>query len=226
MNGRIIKFATAMAVMVMVFGVTAVYAQQTGNPPDFAKMQEQYLSGLQKAAGLTADQVAGIKKVMESQRPGGQGGQGAQATGQRGQGQGGQGQGGQGGGMRGGMFGMMGRENPDVVALLKGDQVEKYRTFNLNYQTDQTMTRYADLKFTDKQKTDVRKIVFDSIVARQKMMAGMQQGGDRQAMMEEMRAATTATNTKIEALLTPEQKTAFQALPQPGRGGGGGGRQQ
>ncbi len=215
MNGRIIKFATAMAVIVMVFGVTAVFAQQAQqSAADRQQMQDQYITGLQKAAGLTADQVAAIKKVMDSQRPGGQGGgQGGQATGQRGQGQGGQG-GGMGGMMRGGMFV---RNIPEVEALLKGDQVEKYHTYNLNVQTDQTMTRYADLKFTDKQKTDIRKIVFDSVVARQKMMAGMQQGGDRQAMMEQFRAATTATNTKIEALLTPEQKTAFQAMNQPRR---------
>lgn len=226
MDGRIIKFATAMAVIVMVFGVTAIYAQQTQQgAPDRAQMQEQYLTGLQKAAGLTADQVAGIKKIMDSQRPGGQGGgQGAQTTGQRGQGQGGQGGQG-GGGMRGGMFV---RNIPEVEALLKGDQIEKYHTYNLNVQTDQTMTRYATLKFTDKQKTDVRKIVYDGIVAQQKMMAGMQQGGDREAMMEQFRTARDAQNAKIEALLTPEQKTAFQALPQFGRGGGGGGggRQQ
>ena len=80
---------------------------------------------------------------------------------------------------------------------------------------DQAVTLTAD------QKTKV-KAIYD---ADQKKMEDLRNsGGDMQTMMPKMQEMRADENKQIRALLTPEQQTKFDAMPQGrGRGGMGGG---
>ena len=70
---------------------------------------------------------------------------------------------------------------------------------------------------TDDQKTKI-KAIYD---ADQKKMTDMRTAQDPD-MMTKMQAMRTDENKQIRALLTPDQQTKFDAMPQ-GRGGRGGG---
>ena len=75
------------------------------------------------------------------------------------------------------------------------------------------------LELTTAQQAEVRPVLVRQFTAQQAMMeAGRQQGGDMTAMRTGMQALQESTRTAILALLTPAQKTAYQALAeQPGR---------
>jgi protein CpxP len=72
---------------------------------------------------------------------------------------------------------------------------------------------------TDEQKTKITAIFADD----QKKMADLRAAQDPD-MRTKMVAMRADENTKIKAMLTADQKTKFDAMPQPqyGRGGGGG----
>jgi len=67
------------------------------------------------------------------------------------------------------------------------------------------------VKLTDEQKTKATAVYAEAAEAqkkmREEMMAG---GGDRQAMMEKMQKAAADTDTKLNAIFTAEQKTAYK----------------
>ena len=71
---------------------------------------------------------------------------------------------------------------------------------------------------TDDQKTKITAI-YD---ADQKKMQDLFQSQDPD-MRTKMQAMRTDENKQIRALLTPDQQTKFDAMPQRGRGGNGGG---
>lgn len=76
-------------------------------------------------------------------------------------------------------------------------------------QTDQLVEK---LKLTDDQKAKVTEVFKGQVEAQTKMRSEMGQGGDREAMMAKMQKITAETETKINALLTDEQKTAYKAF--------------
>jgi len=88
--------------------------------------------------------------------------------------------------------------------------------------SDQRVERLdAAVTLTADQKTKV-KAIYD---ADQKKMEDMRNsGGDMQSMMPKIQEMRADENKQIRALLTPEQQTKFDAMPQGrGRGGMGGG---
>jgi len=85
---------------------------------------------------------------------------------------------------------------------------------------DQAKTYQTALKLTDDQTAKITTI----LVAQQAKRDSLTKAGVAQADMRTAFAPIrTATTAKIKALLTPEQATAFDAMPQGGRGGRGGG---
>lgn len=83
------------------------------------------------------------------------------------------------------------------------------------------------LSLTDDQKTKVKAIYTDQMTQQAKLRE--EAGDDRAAMRTKMMQLMTDTDTKITALLTAEQKTAFEAFKEErranmGNRGGGGGR--
>ncbi len=76
-------------------------------------------------------------------------------------------------------------------------------------QTDQLVEK---LKLTDDQKVKVTEVIKAQIEAQTKMRAEFGQGGDRKEMMKKMQKITTDTETKINALLTDDQKAAYKAF--------------
>ena len=177
-------------------------AQQGGGrqgPPPFDA--EKYIADLDAALELTDDQVAEVTEILK---------QASQRTQRQGQGRRG----------RGGM-GRMNQLNDVIVKVLTEEQAEGFQEFNLNRAVDATMARYAALELTEEQQVKVRAIVLEETKAMIAMRGRMQQdgGGDRQAMMESFRARRQAVNDKITAILTDEQKPAFEQMNQR-RGGG------
>ncbi|WP_316765319.1 Spy/CpxP family protein refolding chaperone [Pedobacter frigiditerrae] len=69
------------------------------------------------------------------------------------------------------------------------------------------------VKLTDEQKTKVTAVYAEAAEAQKKMREEMMAGGgtpDRAAMMEKMTKMTADTDTKLNAIFTAEQKTAYK----------------
>lgn len=69
------------------------------------------------------------------------------------------------------------------------------------------------VKLTDEQKTKATAIYTEAAEAQKKMREEMMAGGgtpDRAAMMEKMQKMTADTDTKLNAIFTAEQKTAYK----------------
>jgi protein CpxP len=67
------------------------------------------------------------------------------------------------------------------------------------------------VKLTDEQKTKATAVYAEAVEAQKKMREEMQAGGgDRQAMMEKMQKMTADTDTKLNAIFTADQKTAYK----------------
>lgn len=77
------------------------------------------------------------------------------------------------------------------------------------------------VSLTAEQKTKITEIYTK---AQEDMRAAMRGGGggDREAMREKMMDAMRKTREQVRALLTDEQKTKFDAMPQRGGGDQGG----
>ncbi len=75
----------------------------------------------------------------------------------------------------------------------------------------------TQLSLTDAQQASVKQIFADRDA---KMQAAFSGGGDARSQMMALRQES---NAKIRAILTPDQQTKFDAMPQPGPRGGGGG---
>lgn len=94
---------------------------------------------------------------------------------------------------------------------------------------DQAKQLQTQLKLTDDQYAKVLTVYQAQAKSRDSLMTAA--NGDRQAMMQGMRPMMQATMTKIQAILTPEQKTAWDKIQaearerrqQQGGGMGGGG---
>jgi hypothetical protein len=85
------------------------------------------------------------------------------------------------------------------------------------------------LTLTAEQSTRIQEINVKRFTEQQAMREKMQAGGDREAMMTQMRALTEKYNAEYKAVLTPAQYTKYEAnLDQfrGGRGGQGGNRPQ
>jgi protein CpxP len=82
----------------------------------------------------------------------------------------------------------------------------------------------TQLKLTDDQTTKITAIYATQATKRDSLMKAA--NGDRQAMMSAFRPMQEATNAKIQALLTDEQKDAYKKMmaERMNRGGGGGGQ--
>jgi periplasmic protein CpxP/Spy len=107
----------------------------------------------------------------------------------------------QGGGYGGGGRGGRGMMDPDQrLAML-----------------DQQLTLTAD------QKASIKPILVDS----QKKMMDLRNNSSlsRDDLRTQMMAIRTDQDTRIKAVLTADQKTKYDAMPRPGRPGGGGGPQ-
>ena len=82
----------------------------------------------------------------------------------------------------------------------------------------------TDLSLTATQETQIGKILNDSQAAMEKLRSSMQDpNADRDAMRQQMRALRQDQQSKISTVLTPEQRTKWEASRQ-NRGGGFGGR--
>lgn len=85
--------------------------------------------------------------------------------------------------------------------------------------------RMAGITLDAKQKTTVDSLSKVMVEAQAKMIADMQAGGDRQAMMGKRQELSTKFYADIKAVLTPEQQAKFDEnvknLPPQGRGRGG-----
>lgn len=66
------------------------------------------------------------------------------------------------------------------------------------------------VKLTDEQKTKATAVYTAAADEMKKMREEMQGGGDRQAMMEKMQKMNADTDTKLNAIFTAEQKTAYK----------------
>lgn len=68
------------------------------------------------------------------------------------------------------------------------------------------------VKLTDEQKTKVTAVYTEAAEAQKKMREEMQAGGgDRDAMMAKFQKMSADTDTKLNAIFTAEQKTAYKA---------------
>ena len=172
--------------------------QRPGRPVGPPFDAEQWIADLDEALDLSDAQVADVKGIMEQAR------QRTQSQGQRG---------------RGGMFGMN-RVNEAIEQVLNEEQVESFHEFTFNRAVDNSMARYIEaLELTEEQQEQVRAIVvedmkFMTLMRERRQQGGDSQGGDRQAMMEQFRARRQAVNDKIAAILTDEQKAAFEQMNQ------------
>jgi periplasmic protein CpxP/Spy len=72
---------------------------------------------------------------------------------------------------------------------------------------------------TDDQKAKIGDILAK---AQKDMQARRDGGGDPQSNMAAMQEINASMRKDIRAVLTADQQTKFDAMPQPGRGGGGG----
>ena len=97
------------------------------------------------------------------------------------------------------------------------------RAENLTKRMNEVLTLTAD------QSTKIQEINVKRFTEQQAMREKMQAGGDREAMMTQMRALTEKYNAEYKGVLTAEQYTKYEAnLDQfrGGRGGQGGNRPQ
>lgn len=68
------------------------------------------------------------------------------------------------------------------------------------------------LKLSDDQKTKLTAIFTDQVEAQKKMREEAQGGGDRQAMMEKMQKMRAELETKVNGVLTDDQKKTYKAM--------------
>jgi Spy/CpxP family protein refolding chaperone len=83
------------------------------------------------------------------------------------------------------------------------------------------------LTLTADQSTKIQAVNVKRMTEQQALREKMQGGGDREAMMTQMRALTEKYNGEYKAILTPEQYTKYEANMaqfRGGRGGQGGGQ--
>ncbi|MES2448307.1 MAG: hypothetical protein V4546_14065 [Bacteroidota bacterium] len=66
------------------------------------------------------------------------------------------------------------------------------------------------VKLTDDQKTKATAVYTAAADEMKKMREEMQGGGDRQVMMEKMQKMNAETDTKLNAIFTADQKTAYK----------------
>lgn len=78
------------------------------------------------------------------------------------------------------------------------------------------------LTLTADQSTKIQEINVKRFTEQQAMREKMQAGGDREAMMTQMRALTTKYSADYKTILTPEQYTKYEANLDQFRGGRGG----
>ncbi|KAA5548592.1 hypothetical protein [Adhaeribacter rhizoryzae] len=97
------------------------------------------------------------------------------------------------------------------------------RAENLTKRMNEVLTLTAD------QSTKIQEINTRRFTEQQAMREKMQAGGDREAMMTQMRALTQKYDTEYKAVLTADQYTKYEANRDQfrgGRGGQGGNRPQ
>ena len=91
---------------------------------------------------------------------------------------------------------------------------------------EQAKQLQTQLKLTDDQTTKITAIFQAQATKRDSIRTAA--NGDRQAMMQAMMPLMQDTNSKIKAILTPDQATAYDKIVQERmqrmRNGGGGGR--
>ena len=187
--------ATIVVLVIAVFcGVLAptVMAQQFQRPTP-----DESVAQLDKALNLTAEQEAQLLKIFADAASSGRGGG------------------------RGGFRG--GRSNAAVEGVLTEAQVTKYRAYILQQSIERRIAQIdRAVTLTEDQKKKIIPIIEKEIIAQTKLMAGLQQGGDRQGMMEKLRPIREATATALKDILTAEQMTRYSEM----RGFGGGRRGQ
>ena len=161
---------------------------------------------------MTASQISKIATLLESQRGQGFGGGGRGANG----GGGGGGRGAGGGGRRGGFGGGL---NPEMVKSLKGilDEAQYKRFGQLSLQQAGGFALMGEaiakaLGLTSKQKSELQGLSEDMRADMQDMFSGGGGGGDRQAMMEELRGLREDYGKDMLKVLTADQTKAWTAM--------------
>jgi hypothetical protein len=206
MKGRIILGSLAVSALLC----TTAMAQPGGGGGFTPPTPESRVEALNTAVTLTADQKAKVLKYYtDLQNNAGQGGGGM----------------GMGRGMMGG-----GALPADLQKILTADQVKKYDAYTLQQSVDRRMTQIdTAVTLTADQKKKLQPILEKEITATNKLNASitMDPNGDMQAQMQERQtkmAPITAETTKaLQTILTKEQLTKYEAMPQRGGMGGFGG---
>ena len=191
-TSRTFRLVVAVAVL-CAFCALPVFAQQDrprGGQQDRPSVAE-LVGQLTKELKLTDDQKTKITDIMTQSRSG------AQDTG---------------GGNRRGGFGRQRQLTASIEAVLKPEQVEKYRAFMVRQQVDQRIERLtSQLTLTDDQIKKIRPIIEAENKKMTALREKMGESDDRSAMMEQMRGIRDESNKAIEAVLTPQQAETFRA---------------
>jgi Spy/CpxP family protein refolding chaperone len=126
------------------------------------------------------------------------------------------------------------KADADIKAVLTPEQTPMLDTMNKDLQTYNAVGIPAEIlgevKLTADQKAKITTIADDSRKEMQSKMQELQNGGDRQAMMQAMQGMQKATHDKAMEALDLSQKNKVELYlkdhpqPQGGRGGFGGGR--
>lgn len=106
-------------------------------------------------------------------------------------------------------------ENKELGAILNADQMKRYGQLRLQRQgmTALAEKEVADeLTLTTDQRTKVQEIMQQQAVEMRSLFQGGGGGGDREAMRAKMEEMRKATDTKLAALLTDDQKKKWQEM--------------
>ncbi len=191
-TSRTFRLVVAVA-MLCAFGALPVFAQQDrprGDQQDRPSVAE-LVGQLTKELKLTDDQKTKITDIMTQSRSG------AQDTG---------------GGNRRGSFGRQRQLTASIEAVLKPEQVEKYRAFMVRQQVDQRIERLtSQLTLTNDQIKKIRPIIEAENKKMTALREKMRESDDRSAMREQMGSIRDESNKAIEAVLTAQQAETFRA---------------
>ena len=150
---------------------------------------------------LTADQKTALQKIFEEMRP--QGGPGGGGGGQPGGG------GGQGGAQR------MAEIEAKVKGVLNESQFKRYQELSLQQGGGLSLGRedvQKALELTDAQKTKVQELNTNMREDMREMFQSGGGGGDREAMMAEVRKMREGYSKDMLKLLTADQNKKWQAM--------------
>ncbi len=156
---------------------------------------------------MTEDQIAKVREALGGAGgPGGRGGFGGGGAG---------GGGGFGGGDPQQREQLRLEQEKKIKEILSAEQFKRYQEISLQQEGPAAFARkeVADkLGLSDSQRQKVNAILEEQRATMRDMFQGGGGGGDRQAMMETMQKLREETNAKLLAVLTAEQKKAWEGM--------------